>query len=132
MPSYNNYYPATYQSPVMYPQYSQATMPQVQIPQSQPQNNGNINWVQGEVGARAYPVAPSNSVLLMDSDEPRFYIKTADASGMPMPLRVFSYTEEVASQQSHETPKEIDTSNFITREEFEQLEERLTKVKKEK
>lgn len=99
-----NYYPATYQAPVI---YSQAP----------PQSTG-IQWVQGEIGARAFPVSPGASVLLMDSDENRFFIKSADASGMPLPLRVFSYTEEVAAQ-SHESPQ-IDTSNFVTREEFEQ------------
>lgn len=99
-----NYYPATYQAPVI---YSQAP----------PQSTG-IQWVQGEIGARAFPVSPGASVLLMDSDENRFFIKSADASGMPLPLRMFSYTEEVATQ-SHEN-KPIDTSNFVTREEFEQ------------
>lgn len=136
MPAYNNYYPATYQPPVGYPQYQQASMPQMQMPQtsqmmmpqmsmaSNQRNNSGIEWVQGKVGAKAYPVAPNNSVMLMDPEEPRFYIKSTDASGMPMPLRIFSYTEEVESQQSHDSAP-IDTSKFITREEFEELEQRM-------
>ena len=57
-----------------------------------PAQNG-INWVQGEEGARAYMVAPGCTVLLMDSDGCSFYLKSADASGMPQPLRVFDYME---------------------------------------
>lgn len=106
--AYNSYYPATYQQPMMYAQ-------QMPAPQSA-QHNG-VTWVQGEVGARAYPVDPGKSVMLLDSDESRFYIKSADSSGMPLPLRIFSYTEEVGTQ-SHEN--RIDTSQFVTREEFNQ------------
>lgn len=53
----------------------------------------SIIWVQGEEGAKAYMVAAGNSVLLMDSENSAFYIKSTDASGMPLPLRVFDYKE---------------------------------------
>lgn len=124
MPSYNNsYYPATYQSPVGYPQYAQAAMPQVQIPQasymSQQQGNNGLIWVQGEVGAKAYPVPPNSSLLLMDSENSRFYIKSTDASGMPMKLRSFTYTEDVEPQASYSAPV-IEEKDYLTRQEFEE------------
>lgn len=134
MPAYGNYYPATYQSPiqVQYPQqYSQQSVPQqMQYPQTQvmpQQASAGITWVSGEIGARAYPSpAPGQSVLLMDSEDKIFYIRATDASGMPMPLRKFSYTEEVSTQHSYDSPQHIDTSQFITRDELEQmLNERL-------
>lgn len=77
--------------------------------------SGAILWVQGEAGAKAYPVAAGNSVLLMDSERQVFYIKSTDSSGMPQPLRRFVYHEDVAENA---TPS-LDTSQFITREEFE-------------
>ncbi len=84
---------------------------------TQPQQNDNgIIWVQGEAAAKAYLVAPGKSVLLMDSESNKFYIKSADASGMPIPLRIFSYSEETAAN----TPQ-IDTSQFVTRKELEEL-----------
>lgn len=135
---YNNYYPATYQSPIGFPQYQQSAMSQMQMPQmsmaAQPQSSSGLTWVQGEVGAKAYPVEPGKSVLLMDSDDARFYIKSADASGMPMPLRVFSYTEEVATQHSHDNAPQINTADFVTREEFEEWknQQRGGNFKKEK
>ena len=56
----------------------------------------------------------------MDSESNSFFIKTADASGMPMPLRVFDYKERTAQQAPQQpTVAVTDTSGYITREEFE-------------
>lgn len=77
-----------------------------------------IIWVQGESGAKAYPVAPGKSMALFDSEVEQFFIKSVDASGMPQPLRIFSYSEN--SEVNTKTP-EIDTSVFITRDEFERV-----------
>lgn len=75
------------------PQYYQPRM--VQQPQQQP-NNG-ITWVQGESGAKSYIATPGVPALLMDSENPVFYIKTTDQSGMPLPLRIFDYKERNAA-----------------------------------
>ena len=81
--------------------------------QTQPQQaQSNINWVQGESGAKSFAVAPGQSVLLMDSESNVFYIKSSDASGMPLPLRTFEYTERAVKQDKP-------TADYITREEFE-------------
>ena len=84
------------------------------VPQQQTNNNG-IVWVQGEAGAKSYLVAPNQSVLLMDSETNSFYIKSSDASGMPLPLRTFDYTERVVAK--NETPQ----TDYITREEFNKV-----------
>ena len=83
--------------------------------QQQSTNNG-INWVQGEAGAKSYAIAPNQSVLLMDSENNVFYIKSSDSSGMPMPLRIFDYTERVAAKVEQTPVEKVD---YITREEFE-------------
>ncbi len=116
--AYNNGFPMTYQP--MYPQYNYVPQQQV-VPQQQQQVNDNgILWVQGEAGAKSWAVAPGKSVMLMDSESNTFYIKSSDASGMPMPLRIFDYkernTQQVQPQIAQHT--EIDTSQFVTREEF--------------
>lgn len=82
--------------------------------QSQTQQSNGIVWVQGEAGAKSFLVAPNQSVLLMDSESNVFYIKSSDASGMPMPLRTFDYQERVVAK--NET---TNTGDFVTREEFE-------------
>lgn len=87
----------------------------------QQQSNG-IVWVQGEAGAKSFLVAPGQSVLLMDSENSVFYIKSSDPSGMPMPLRTFDYTERTVKQESP-------TSDFVTREEFEKRIKEITDAK---
>ena len=97
---------------------------QAGLMQPQPQTNqSNIIWVQGEAGAKAYPVQPGGSVLLMDSEGECFYIKTADNVGMPGPLRKFSFEEIVEGQvvNTQEAPE------YITREEFEKKIAELSK-----
>ena len=125
--AYNNYmFPQGYQ-PAILPQY-QAAVPQIQQnapQQAQPQNNGII-WVQGEQAAKGYPVAPNQSVLLMDSEQSAFYIKSADNAGMPQPLRIFDYSERNANPVSVQQPEQ----NFVTHTEFEEkLEEIKSMIK---
>lgn len=94
-----------------------------------PQPQSSVIWVQGEAGAKAYMVAAGNNVLLLDSDNPVFYIKSTDASGMPLPLRIFDYTERV--QQSKAAPAaQAPQPEYVTRQEFEAAIERLTPQKK--
>lgn len=55
---------------------------------------GEPIWVQGEEGARSYNnILPGKSAILMDSENPVFYWKSVDQSGMPQPLRKFKFEE---------------------------------------
>lgn len=91
----------------------------------QTQSN-NVVWVQGENSAKAYPVAPGNSVLLMDSEESVMYIKSTDQSGMPLPLRIFDYTERTTNKQVADIAK---TNNeYVSRSEFDAFREDITKT----
>ena len=104
-------------------QFQQPVAPPTTQPMPQNGNNGLI-WVQGEAGAKSYIVAPGNTVMLMDSEGERFYLKSADASGMPMPLRIFDYKERTNANTSDFKAPTSDFSEldgkYITREEFEQ------------
>ena len=81
-PYQNQYYTQLAQS------YTPMQAPQQNVAPVQ-QNNNGIIWIQGENAAKSYLVAPNTTVLLMDSESQRFYLKSYDASGMPLPLRVF-------------------------------------------
>ena len=128
------YFPATYQP--IYPQYAQnqpvqAFQPQTgvntQPMQNAPQTaNNSLTWVQGIEGAKAHMTAPGVPALLMDSESERFFIKTTDASGMPLPLRVFEY-KEVTNAPVNKAP---DMSGYVTREEFEQYKASVGKAAK--
>lgn len=82
----------------------------------QPSNNG-ITWVQGIEGAKAFQMAPNSNAILMDSECDKFYIKTCDNVGM-CTLRIFTYNEVSDTTPTQST---IDTSQFVTKEEFEQI-----------
>lgn len=92
-------------------------------PMTAPTNNQGILWVQGETGAKSYLVAPGSCVLLMDSDDTVFYLKTADQSGMPS-LRTFKYSE-ITGQKSFDKTGQ---NNFVNREEFENFKNNIIEM----
>lgn len=96
-----------------------------QVPNQQTSQNNPIVWVQGEDGAKNYPVAAGNTVLLMDQTSNVFYLKSTDMNGIPQPLRVFDYTERDAVKEVKE-----DTSNasYVTKQEFDELKKRLDQI----
>ena len=95
-------------------------------PHYQQQQTNPLIWVQGIEAAKSYMVAPNNTVLLMDSEKPRFFLKTSDASGMPLPLRIFEYTE--TTQNSANNPVEqqtVDLSSYATKAEFDAFRDEI-------
>lgn len=120
----NPYFPVGYGG-YQYPQYPAQQMMQNQYGQMQQQQSGSLVWVQGIEGAKSHHVDAGQSVLLMDSESNCFFIKSADSSGMPLPLRIFDYTERTANnqqqqqQQSQTVDMIIDTTQFVSRKEFE-------------
>lgn len=105
-----------------YPQYPQ--VPQYQTQYQQP--TSSVIWVQGIEGAKAYPVSPGGSVLLMDSDSEHLYIKTADNAGMPS-LKIYEYHEV-----SEPKPVKQDFSMFVTKDELAEVLANLEVKKKKK
>lgn len=122
---YNPYINPYYQSPVI-PQQQQ----QIPQPQPQPQSNG-ITWVSGEIGAKSYLMAPGNTIMLMDSESSKFYIKSTDGAGMPT-IRTFEYKECVqnAPQALNSQENQIN-DNFITRAEFDDLRAKYEELEKQ-
>jgi len=117
-----------------FPQYYPNQVPMMQTPQQMPvgqptmaQNaqatsNNGITWVLGEAAAKSFPVGAGQSVLLMDSEESVFYIKSTDQSGMPQPLRIFDYTERTAQHSEAGITKKPDV-DYVSRSEFEEFRE---------
>lgn len=122
-------YAAPYYSPPLADNLAQLRAgPMQQFQQAQNQqvpSSGGAIWVQGEEGAKGYLVAPGNSVLLMDSESSTFYIKATDQSGMPMPLRVFDYTERAQTPRKPLAAQIVQQTEYVTRGEFDALSARL-------
>lgn len=73
----------------------------------------NITFVNGVEGAKAYQLSPNSSVLLMDSDNSKFYVKSTDSLGVAK-LSCYTFTEEDLNKpapdstaDSGETTKQI-------------------------
>lgn len=118
---YNGGFPATYQQ-MYYQQY-----PQVNVPQQNTMQNNGLVWVQGESGAKSYMVPANGTVLLMDSESDQFFLKSTDASGMPLPLRVFRYSE-VLSQPREPQSHIADEKVYVTKDEFEKFKREMAKM----
>lgn len=116
-----------YQQPMMQ-QPMQPQMPNISPTAPQPNQSNDIIWVQGEAGAKAYLVAPNNTVTLWDSESPTIYLKTADANGVPS-MRVLDFTERTASAQK--SPSEHDCKcgdKFATKEQLTALEGKIREI----
>lgn len=135
MPMQYPYYNPQY-SPYISPYNASAVQP-TNLPTANPTSaNNGIIWVQGETGAKSYLVGAGNTVLLMDSEQSRFYIKATDNSGMPMPLRTFEYSE-ITAENGVKTPMQSNAVNdYVTHEELErrlkELEPKTTTKKEAK
>ena len=112
-----------------------ATVPQPAVPAPQPQQmptGSDIVWVQGEAGAKSYPVAPNTRLMLMDSEADVFYIKSADNSGMPLPLRTFDYVERTA-ENPREKPQEHVCKcgeKYVKKDDFDVLAAELEEMRR--
>ena len=86
---------------------------------SQPQANSiSVVYIQGgEITANAYLMAPNQSVIRIDNQLGKMFIKTTDASGAPISFRVF---DEVKTQPKQQT-------DYVTREEFDKVRGDLEK-----
>lgn len=93
------------------------------MPQGQPADNGMI-WVQGEAGMKAFMVAPGHTVVLWDSEDPVFYIKSADMSGIPK-VQTFDYSERDSAKRTLPIGS---TNQYVTRAEFEDFAARINQM----
>lgn len=124
MAYYPTYQPYPYQDQLNQlrsanPMPTQMPMQGFQMPMNRPDPNG-LNWVQGEAGAKSWIVNPGATVLLMDSEGMRFYLKSADMNGVPA-MRTFEYSE-VGAQKPQEAPQ---AANFVTVESFDEFRDEV-------
>ena len=119
-PNYNSYVPQSAFNAFPAQANSQQGQSNAQPVTAQQNANNGLVWVQGLEGAKAHFVPAGSTVMLMDSENERFYLKSSDMSGMPLPLRIFDY-KEITQNSTQAAQKEIDTSIFVTHEEFDEL-----------
>ncbi|MBO7677207.1 MAG: hypothetical protein J6S49_06810 [Erysipelotrichaceae bacterium] len=99
----------------MYPIYPNPYQQMVTAPQQQ-----TIQYVNGKQSAETYQIPANSSVILMDSNLPRFYMKQTDASGMTT-IKAYDFKEAEV-----EKPQE-----YVTKQEFEKFKASMKGVKHE-
>ena len=114
--------------PNMAENQNQFAQPFQQPPMQPQQTNDTMLWVLNETEASSYPVAPNNSVVLWDKNQKTFYIKTANAQGIPS-MQIYDFTER--PQNTPQMPTEHVCKcgdNFVTKEEFKALQGKYDEI----
>lgn len=114
-------------------QFTQPYQAHTQQPQMMPTqmpgtSSNEIIWVQGEAGAKAYLVAPNNTVTLWDSESPTIYVKSADINGVPS-MRILDFTERTAN--TPQTPEKHECKcgdKFILKEELNAVQGEIQEI----
>jgi len=126
-----SYLPAAYQPTWNYSGVGQQMYPQ--MPQAMPQGQsmaapvrGEIEWVDGEVGAKAYqiPQGSGKPVALWDTNEQIIYIRSMNPMGMPNPIQKAHYTLENA-QGTSGSAEPARTDEYVRKEDMERLKQEL-------
>ena len=122
--SYYPYQPNYFQPP-MPDQLAQLRQQQYQPMQQMTQQQApSIVWVQSEMEAANYLVAPNSAVTLWDSNSPVVYLKQADASGKPS-MKIYDLVER--TQRPAQTPQ-APTVEYAPLSRLEALEARLNEL----
>lgn len=144
-----NYFPATYQ-PNFYSNnpYWQNQQMQMQMPTQQPaqmpgagqqaqtqqpaiQQSGFV-LVQSEQDARAYPVAPGNSITFKDELRPYCYVKTMGFSSLDRPVfEKYRLVKEEEQQAVEASQPERQTVAYALQEDLDAVKRDLDAVRSE-
>lgn len=108
---YNPYYPYP-QPPYQQPNFYQSQQP--------PQTN-QYAFVNGIEGAKSFSVQPNQTVLLMDSDEPIVYMKSANSLGQATIryFRLMEASEEEIRKKPEPSPE------YATKSELKELSDKV-------
>lgn len=85
----------------------------------------NLIWVSGEAGAKAYMVAPNQTVTLWDSEAQCIYLKSADATGLPS-IKILDY---VIRDSAVNKPVVQSAETYATKDELDALRAEITQLK---
>ena len=84
-------------------------------------NRNYYTFVSGLDGAKSYPIMPGQSLMLMDSNNPVCYMKSADNMGTPT-LKCFKLVE-ITEQELSKKPSDPET--IALKEEVTALNKRI-------
>lgn len=121
----------------MYPQSMQGMQPQGYG--QPPAVKGEIEWVDGEVGAKAYqvPAGMTKPVALWDTNDTVIYLKSVNQYGIPNPIQKIHYRmeemvpkymgQDQAKLESGDAKPETkpDMTGYVRKDELDAMKEEL-------
>ena len=115
------------QQNVSYPRYNpyQLYNPNIVQPQVQSYNQNfnqdtNITFVNGIEGAKAFQLRPNQSILLMDSENKKFYVKSSDNLGI-MKISSYTFTEDEILGDNNTSSQNNNDKQYVSIEDFNSL-----------
>ena len=127
-----------------YPFYGyQNQYPYMQSYQNAPSQMKPMEWVDGEIGAKAFQrpadLPPNTSIPLWDSGAQKIYVKSWNQVGMANPMYELEYTIKENQNTSGtnnvmlpagQSGQSVDNS-FVTKEDFDKFKHEMTAMKEE-
>lgn len=116
----------------MYPSYQAQPVQTTQAQQTQ-QSGYGLNWVDGEVGAKAFQMPagwpPNQPIALWDTNDTVIYLKSINPMGMPNPLQKAHYSLEERKSASISSDRSGDTgpdlSVYVRKDDMERMKQEL-------
>lgn len=91
-------------------------------PMATPTPNNDMIFVLGQNEAESYPVAPNATVTMWDKNQKTFYIKTANAQGIPS-MQIYDFTERIENTSKSPTEHACQCGDkFATKEQLNALQ----------
>lgn len=85
---------------------------------NQPQQMGQYTFVNGYKGALDYVLPANSTIILMDNNEPVFYLKSTNAMGQAS-IKKYKFEEVI------EKPMSDVSTQYVTIEQFNALNEKI-------
>lgn len=128
-PMYNN---QSYVNPTFAANYQQFPVQQKGIT--------TVAVISGEENVASYPVAAGNTAVLMDFTNMRFWLKTTDVYGRPLPVESYQFapvanvqtqqSQQVNNMQAQTVPIQ-NQNDYVKKEDFNLVAQMVTELYKE-
>lgn len=84
----------------------------------------------GVQSAESYPVAAGNTAVLIDFNLNKFWLKTTDVYGRPLPLEEYTFFKSAAIQQPQESVQQ-NQNDYVKKEDFNTVVQMVSELYKE-
>jgi hypothetical protein len=85
----------------------------------------------GYQSAESYPVAAGNTAVLMDFNLGKFWLKTTDIYGRPLPMEEYQFFKPNSMQQPAQEPAQQNQNDYVKKEDFNTVVQMVTELYKE-